>query len=315
MKMNNKTQKLLELFLSRVSKYEGSMKYIGNEKNKMKRVFHGLKKFGFSYALYNLSRFRVPILFGSTRANLFFGRKMIWPTSDIGANVFSMYGISPHKSERKLAIWIIKKLKDSEVFYDVGAHLGYYTALSQELLTKGEAHAFEANSKLYKYLDRNFSSSKNVYTTHGAIADSIGEVDFYDATNTEDSSASSRFNLSDSHVTPSKISATTLDEYVRMGNKPPTVIKFDIEGGEYDAILGAENLIKEHKPRIVMEVWGGEMGRKYSDNAVKKLQEFGYKAFSLESDGSVSGHIVGDPVGSILGSKEDARDNFLFEVK
>ena len=64
-----------------------------------------------------------------------------------------------------------------------------------------------------------------------------------------------------------------------------------------------------------MEVWAGEKGRKYSDRAVKKLQEFKYKAFSLESDGSVSKESVDDPVGSISNSSRGARDNFLFLVK
>ena len=134
-------------------------------------------------------------------------------------------------------------------------------------------------------------------------------------TDTEDSSASSRFNLSGLHIIPSRIAATTLDDYVRVGNKAPTVIKFDIEGGEYDAILGASSLIKDHKPRIIMEVWAGKMGRKYSDKAVKKLQEFGYKVFPLKSDGSVSGEFIVDPVGSISDFSDGARDNFLFLVK
>ena len=313
--MDNRRQRLLELFLACVLKYEDSIQYVKSEKNKMKRALYGFKEFGFSYILYNLSRFRVPGLFGSIYGELFFGRKMIWPTGDIGANAFSMYGILPHKSEKKLTLWIMRNLEDFEVFYDVGAHLGYYTALSEEILTSGEVHAFEANNKLCNYLDRNFSSSKNVHISCTAVADSIGEVDFYNATKTEDSSASSRFHLSELHIAPSRIAATTLDEYVKMGNKAPTIIKFDIEGGEYEAILGASSLIKDHKPRIIMEVWAGEMGRKYSDKAVKKLQEFGYKTFPLKSDGSVSSEPVSDPIGSISDSSRRARDNFLFVVK
>ena len=309
---DNRRQRLLELFCVCVVKYTDSIQYVKSEKNKLKRALYGFNTFGFSYILYNLARFRVPGLFGHISCKLFFGRKMVLPISDIGANVFSMYGILPHKSERKLALWIMKNLEDSEIFYDVGAHLGYYTALSEKLLTKGEVHAFEANDKLCRYLDRNFSTSKGVYISCTAIADSVGEVDFYDATKTEDSSVSSRFNLSGLHVIPSRIAATTLDEYVKVGNKLPTVIKFDIEGGEYDAILGAIGLIKEHKPRIIMEVWSGEIGRKYSDKAIKKLQEFGYKAFPLKSDGSVSEESTDDPVGSISDSSKGARDNFLF---
>ena len=303
------------MFLTSVSKYEDSLQYIKFEKDKLKRILYGLNKFGFSYVLYNLSRFKVPGLFGDIRGQFFFGREMIWPIGDIGANVFSMYGISPHKSEKKLALWIIKNIGDSEIFYDVGAHLGYYTALSLEILTKGEVHVFEANNKLCRYLYKNFSGLKGVHISCTAIADIVGKVNFYDVSSTEDSSTSSRFNLSGREIVPSRIDAITLDEYVRRGRKAPTVIKFDIEGGEYDAIMGAESLIKGNRPMIIMEVWGGEKGRKYSERAVKKLQEFDYKAFPLKSDGSVSDKPIEDPVGNITNLSNDARDNFLFLVK
>lgn len=314
MNINKRKQNLLESFRTHALKYEGSIRYIKSGKNRVERVLYSLKTLGLSYVMYNLSRLRVPGIFGDIRVRLFFGKEMIWPVGDVGANVFSMYGVSPHKSERKLALWIIKNIKDSDIFYDIGAHLGYYTALSEEIVVGGEVHAFEANNILCKYLKRNFSDSKNVFVSCTAIADSVGEVDFYDATNTEDSSASSRFRLSDSYTTSTKVTATTLDEYLNTGKKAPTVMKFDIEGGEYDAILGAARLIKKHKPRIIMEVWGGEMGRKYSNRAVQELQEFGYRAFTLESDGSASREVVADPVGSIPAS-DGARGNFLFLMK
>lgn len=312
MKIANKKQKLLELFVEREAIFNNSMKYAKSEQSKIRRVFYGFKKFGFPYFLYNLVRFNTPILLKNIHGKLFFGRKMVWPASDIGASVLSMYGISPHKSERRLARWLIKNLEDAEVFYDIGAHLGYYTAIAEEVIEKGEAHGFEANSNLCKYLHKNFSDSKKVYIACGAVADHVGEVDFYDATKTEDSSASSRFRLSEAHVSPIKIYSTTLDEYVKIGNKAPTMIKLDVEGGEYDVIVGALDIIREHKPRIIMEVWGGEIGRKYSDKAVKKIQEFGYKAFSIKNDGFVSEESIDDPVGSIKNLSDGARDNFLF---
>lgn len=310
--MDTKRQKLLDRFFVYVSKYKDSMQYAKREHNKFKRAFYNFKKFGFSYISYSVSRTRALGFLGSMRIELFFGRKMTLPVSDIGAHVLSMYRIAHHKSERRLTLWMIKNIKDSEVVYDVGAHLGFYTALAEELAHHGEVHAFEANKSLCSYLNRNFSYSKNTHISCGAVSDFTGEIDFYNATDVEDSSASSRFNVLGSRIVPSKVPATTLDEYVKAGNKPPTAIKFDIEGGEYEAILGAFGLIEKHNPRIIMEVWAGELGRKYSDKAVRKLQELGYKAFSLESDGSMSKEVINDPVGSIVDPSRGARDNFLF---
>ena len=312
MTTNNKRQKLTELFLFYVNRYKDSLQYAKSENSKFKRVFYNFKRFGFSYLLYNLSRLRVSKIFGNMRSGLFFGRKMIWPAKNISATVCSMYGITHHKSERKLTLWMIKNLDDFEIFYDIGAHLGYYTALVEEIVVNGEIYAFEANRNLCSYLNKNFFHSKNVYIVCGAVSDTIWDIDFYDATDADDSSTSSRFNVLGLNIIPVKVSATTIDEYVKVGNKPPTTIKLDIEGGEYETILGALSLIEKYKPRIIMEVWGGEMGRKYSDKAVKKLQELEYKAFSLESEGSVSKESIDDPVGSIMDSSHGARDNFLF---
>lgn len=297
--MNLKNKKMHESFLLDVKKYKDSMKYSRLVTNKILRALNGFKEFGFSYILYTATRFKFP-LFGSMRVTLFSGKKLLLPADDIGSHVLSMYGIIPHGSERKLTEWIIKNISDTDVFYDVGSHLGFYSAIAGQTC---ETHSFEANARLCKYLERNF---KNV--TCKAIASSAGEIDFYDATSTSDSSESSRFNTSGTHI---KVPAITLDDYVRLGHRPPTVIKFDIEGGEYDAICGAQALIKGKSPRIILEVWGGEMGRKYSDKAVKKLQELGYTAFALERDGVVASESTSDPVGSIS-DIDSPRDNFMF---
>ncbi|MEK7614396.1 MAG: FkbM family methyltransferase [Patescibacteria group bacterium] len=311
---NNKRQKITNLLYRHISIFEDQMRYMKSEKSKIKRVVHNTKVLGLPYVFYSLSRFRLLGFLKNIRIKFFFGKMMILPASDMGASVFSMYGIMPHKSERRLALWLIKNLRDEEVFYDVGAHLGYYTALSEKILTRGEVHAFEANKKLCGYLRQNFSDSNNVFISCMAVADSDGEVDFYDATEIDDSSASSRFRIKKQYTRVSKVSAITLDDYVNKGNKPPTIIKFDIEGGEGDAIIGSLGLIRKYKPRIMMEVWGGEAGKKYSRVAIDKLKELGYKAFLLDSEGGISGKPLDNPIAAISAGGNDSRDNLLFRL-
>jgi len=306
----------MDVFLTHVHMYKDSIQYKKSENNKLKRALYNFRLFGSPYVWYQLSRIGLLGFLENMQGTFFSGKKMVLPAGDMGTSVFSMYGILPHKSERRLTLWIMKNLEDSAVFYDIGAHMGYYTALSEKILTSGEVHAFEANGKLCKYLNRNFSNSKNVHIVCAAITDSPGEVDFYDAIRDQDSSASSRFLLSDQYNSvPSKVAAITIDEYIRKENRPPTVMKLDIEGGEYDAILGALDTLRENSPSIIMEIWSSEKGRKYSDKAVKKLQELGYEAFLIKSDGSAGEESVRDPVGTVSGRGHDTRDNFLFLKK
>ncbi len=291
-----------EAFTRRVQVYKDSMRFSRLEKSSIRRVFYGLQHFGIPYIFFHLAKRRTP-LFGDTNATLFFGREITVPISDIGSHVLSMYGIIPHKSERRLTLWMLKNITAHDVFYDVGGHLGFYTALADYMGAR--AHTFDANGKLCEYLKKNF---KNV--TYTAVASSKGEVDFFDATKTSDSSASSRFNISGAQ-THMRVPATTLDAYAET-HTVPTVIKFDIEGGEYDAILGALCLLEKHKPRIVLEVWGGEMGKTYSDGAVKKLHALGYSAYSIKGDGTLSVSPIPDPVSSIDTIEGEGRDNFVF---
>lgn len=305
------TEEVSRLFRAAVDTYKNAMKYAKKEDGKVKRMFYGLKHFGLAYVFFTVVRYRIPFLLKHVKVDLFFGRSMVLPFSDIGSHVLSIYGMIPHRSERKLSLWMMKYLRETEVFYDIGAHLGYYTALSEKIVTKGEVHAFEANAKLCSYLGRNFFDSGRVYISCGAIADKTGVVDFYDMTDIRDSSTSSRFNI-DGTATSHEVRASTLDTYVQSGKKGPTVIKIDIEGGEYDAITGAKELIQKYRPLIVMEVWGGTLGATYSDKAVKLLQKLGYKAYALESDGSISSEPVNDPVHLVSGRSNESRDNFIF---
>ena len=53
----------------------------------------------------------------------------------------------------------------------------------------------------------------------------------------------------------SYIQVTSLDEYFADKPHAPTFIKMDIEGSELEALKGAENIIKKHKPRLAICVY------------------------------------------------------------
>lgn len=307
-----KDKTLQESFGEKVRMYKESLRYSKSERRALARFFYGLRVFGVPYLFHTFARFKVPVLFGDTRTRLFFGRELALPGGDIGSHALSMYGIIPHKSERRLSLWVMENLREDDIFYDIGAHLGFYTALAEHLAARGAVHAFEANETLCRYLRKNFAESGRTHVACSAVAAAAGTVDFYDATDTDDSSESSRFNISGKETRRITVPALTIDGYVAEGNTPPTVMKFDIEGGEYDAILGGIATIQRHHPRILLEVWGGELGRKYSDVAVQKLLELGYQAFTVNGDGMLAQTPVADPVGSIEDTTVGARDNFVF---
>lgn len=73
-----------------------------------------------------------------------------------------------------------------------------------------------------------------------------------------------------------KIRLSTLSEKI---DNVPDIIKMDIEGGEYEAILGSLAWLKINKPIIIFEFHKGIMDREKKDHnmIIKKLEEIGYK--------------------------------------
>lgn len=52
-----------------------------------------------------------------------------------------------------------------------------------------------------------------------------------------------------------QIEVITIDDFVRENDVIPQVIKMDIEGKEYDAIVGAENTIRKFKPILLISLY------------------------------------------------------------
>ncbi len=65
-----------------------------------------------------------------------------------------------------------------------------------------------------------------------------------------DSNGSSSVMISDTGTI--EIETGTIDEQC---DKIPTFIKMDIEGAEYEALLGARKTISEHKPKLAISVY------------------------------------------------------------
>lgn len=303
--MKRDKEMVLDQFLKSARRYKDAMHRSKDRGNVFKTIFLNLRQFGMEYVWYHLPYLRPPWL----RSKLFFGKYMHLPLWDTDARVFSMYGFLPEKSEKKLTQWFIKNLKDEDIFYDVGAHMGYYTALGEEIIEGGEVHSFEANPELTRYLYKNFGLSKKVHVVSRAVVDVGREVDFYKARRELGSSFGSRFKLAGIQAQRLNVRGISLDEYVGKGHRPPTVVKLDIEGGEYDALLGARHILENSSPVIVMEVWGGESGMKYSQKALSELLDHGYRVYRINESGDLLDELQGSPVEYI--SPGD-RDNLVF---
>jgi FkbM family methyltransferase len=143
----------------------------------------------------------------------------------------------------------------SITLYDVGAHIGFYSAYVGVLFGNKVAGglAFEPTPTtadiLEKVRERN---GLNYELIRSAVSDHVGEVELFISPKSE---ASNSLNQAFRHASKSvRVPVTTIDTVVSSGKTPPNVIKIDVETHEPFVIMGARNTIERHRPFILFEV-------------------------------------------------------------
>ena len=143
-------------------------------------------------------------------------------------------------------------MSESEIYVDAGTYDGK-TVVDFIFYSKGnykKIYAFEPDIINYYSFYREFSDFHNIVISQSGLSDIDGEV-FFDAQGTHGSKIvgdNGNFRRDDF----AKINVVKLDTCV---NEPVTFIKMDIEGGEYNALIGAQKTIMMHKPKLAISVY------------------------------------------------------------
>ena len=139
----------------------------------------------------------------------------------------------------------ILKLKSDEVYCDLGAYNGdtidEFLSVTNKKYEK--IYAFEPDRKNFKKLEKNFGDKDNVFLFNSAVNDISGEIGFL--TNGGRHSVVSN--------NGEKISALSLDDV--LNGEKATYIKFDVEGMEQNAIIGAKETILKYKPKMLVSAY------------------------------------------------------------
>lgn len=241
------------------------------------------------------------------KSKLFWGKEIILDIKDWEGFQLNQLGFLSNY-EVKLTKFLIKYLKETDVFYDIGANYGFYTYLALEFVK--EVHLFEPIPEVFEILELNLKGKKNVHLNKVALGDREKEEDFYFV-----EQGSGKSTLIESALKyiyfpyrKIKVKIITLDEYVK-NHTPPTFLKLDVEGAESLVIEGGSNFLKNFSPAISMEVWSKERGGKISQKAIEKLRSLGYNSYFIKEDGEIE-ISFGDLTSKILPPQEI--DNFIF---
>jgi FkbM family methyltransferase len=218
--------------------------------------------------------------------------------------------------ELKVIRYLLKILKPSDCFYDVGANYGLFVDICVNIIKEeGEIHCFEPLPNCFSYLKKKFGSFKNILLNNVALGDKNQIVNFYQDLFSGTSGSSTlledvvKKNLR-KHKTIS-VNMITLDDYLKIHRKPD-FIKLDVEGSESLVIKGGYDFFKNDKPIIIMEIWSGDNGLNFSMKAVEMLYEMGYKSYFVTEDGNLQYFSKEDVINWIKNSKV-SNDNFVFK--
>lgn len=160
------------------------------------------------------------------------------------------------EDERPIVRLFDKFLRPGDVFFDVGANIGFYSLYVGPICgQRGAVHAFEANPALIPHLKRSIemnAGTSNIHLNAVAVGQRSDEVlRLYDPDRIGNSSFYAHGWLNKERWV--EVPVVALDDYVRRtGVDRIDAMKIDIEGAELDAFKGMERIFEACAPRVIV---------------------------------------------------------------
>lgn len=196
-------------------------------------------------------------------------------------------------------------LKPGNVFYDIGANVGFFSIIAAKLVgDKGKVYAFEpgegnANSIRHNARLNNFN---HIEVIEKAVSHTSGEGQLLLA------KYSGGHALATADAPPDLAGEVTVDlvsiDDLIAQNKiaPPNFVKIDVEGAELDVLKGMTETIKTARPAIIYEVDDGDRTayeRKYQELA-DFFGSFDYQVTQAENSYDTIDWCVGHAIATPL---------------
>lgn len=173
-------------------------------------------------------------------------------------------------------------LKNSNAI-DVGAHKGEVLDLMLKYAPNGNHFAVEALPHLAQALNEKY---KNVVVFQRALSDKQGKVNFNFVKNAPAYSGMKEreYAVANPDIEQIEVEMNLLDNLIPAETNI-SLIKIDVEGAEYQVLLGATRILKESKPVVIFEFGLGASDR--YDTSPNMIYDFfnayHYEIYSLDA--------------------------------
>ncbi|GAB3174225.1 FkbM family methyltransferase [Telluribacter humicola] len=177
-------------------------------------------------------------------------------------------------------------------FVDVGANIGLYSVLFSKLASKGNRKvlSIEPNPEAYKYLEINLKYNKDTHLTNnyiykGIVTNKEGKYILNHIKGLSEFSSTKEIShpgVLNKEINKIDVFGETLDNLITLHALRPGLIKIDVEGEEYNVLLGAIKTIQLYRPIVMIEI--NDFDHKKKDISEPILNYFlkeKYKIFDL----------------------------------
>ena len=217
------------------------------------------------------------------------GIKFYW----IPKNPFSLLGMPLRGTfEPECTFCVSKIIKKGDIVFDIGGNFGWYSChLAQLIGETGKVHVFEptnAIDELGKNLILNGFKARCILKKVALGAKKGTETLFIPQKLGTAFASLREHSYGDSDkVETDKVNVPIekLDDYVNVNQiKKVDFIKMDIEGAEYLALKGAENVLKQYSPVIMLELQSvhTKLFGYAPEELINYLENLGYHLYEID---------------------------------
>lgn len=207
--------------------------------------------------------------------------------------------VSESYYEKHETLVLVQQLRPGMVFFDIGAHVGYFSLLASHLVGEtGQVHSFEPTPRTFRLLADNAKPHPNITVNNMAVYSHSDELVFNDF-----GALNFAFNsffparVADGRAVPEvkhRIQTISVDEYVKKTGVKPDVIKVDAESAEYQIIDGMKHTLETCRPFFMIEVGDLDLeGVRPCSEIIEFACSHGYRPLMFE-DGELKPHKIRD---------------------
>jgi FkbM family methyltransferase len=179
-------------------------------------------------------------------------------------------------------------LKKDMVFLDIGGHHGAFTSIIGYELKKrglgGKIYTFEPDTRNIQFIEQNLAANQlndgRVEIVKKAVSDQNGRGRFITSSDNSCNWLEMGIETAEELTSTEVVEMVSVDVFCKDFNRVD-LLKIDIQGGEYPALMGARETLLKFKPAISVEITEYS---KDSEIVKKYLTDLGYTLFYLSKE-------------------------------